>query len=222
MITRKLKEEEIGIALKLCWDVFSQTIAPGYSPEAVAEFGRTVDYNNFWPKWKNEEVYMCGTFIDERLVGACAMSRMGHIQLFFVLPVFQGQGVGKELLSNICQYARVRGGTGNLTINAVPGSVDSFSQMGFVPMAHEQIVNGIRFVPMTYDISALPESEHRAKAKKTMTTMIIITAAAMAFFYIMYGVLFSKIYRSMMYEYENDYGTEYYDDELEDSDDEWL
>ena len=42
---RRLKEEELGIALQLIWEVFEREIKPSYTEEGVQEFLKFIDYN---------------------------------------------------------------------------------------------------------------------------------------------------------------------------------
>ena len=80
---RRIKEEELGHALKLVWDVFEQEIKPSYTEEGVHEFLRFIDYNFMNELYKKGDIIFWGAF-EEELIGTVAVRPDGHISLFFV------------------------------------------------------------------------------------------------------------------------------------------
>lgn len=69
-----------------------------------------------------------------------------HIALFFVNSKYHRQGIGRKLFEVVVQNS-----TGEkITVNSSPYAVKVYKKLGFVPDSEEQIVDGIRFTPMTY------------------------------------------------------------------------
>jgi len=62
---------------------------------------------------------------------------------------YQKQGIGKSLFKIVIQKAT----KDEVTVNSSPFAVDIYKKLGFECIDHEQLVDGIRFVPMLYRIN---------------------------------------------------------------------
>ena len=100
---RRIKEEELGHALKLVWDVFEQEIKPSYTEEGVQEFLKFIDYNFMNELYTKGDIIFWGAF-EEELIGTVAVRKDGHISLFFVKNEYQGMGIGKALFQMMYNY----------------------------------------------------------------------------------------------------------------------
>ncbi len=128
---------------------FSAFVAPEYPAKGVEAF----------QAFANEEALKqrcsCGGFVftarnDDGLVGVIEMRDCRHVALFFVDAAFQGRGVGRELLALSVEECRKRNRRlKEITVNASPNAVEAYKKMGFIPGKEEQMLHGIRFVPMT-------------------------------------------------------------------------
>lgn len=144
---RRIKEEELGQALKLVWDVFEQEIKPSYSEEGVQEFLRYIDYNFMNELYTKGDIIFWGAF-EEELIGTVAVRTDGHISLFFVKNEYQGQGVGKALFQMMYNYCVEELKVKKITVNASPQSVAKYIHMGMRQMGNMEERCGIRSVPM--------------------------------------------------------------------------
>lgn len=74
-----------------------------------------------------------------------------HITLIFVLPEYQGTGVGRELfeyiLTRIRMHNRDKEEVG-VTVNAVPAATGFYSRLGFEAVSDKMYVEGIPTIPM--------------------------------------------------------------------------
>jgi predicted GNAT family N-acyltransferase len=74
--------------------------------------------------------------------------------MLFVARSHQRTGVGRTLLGTAIQLIHQQGASsGRLTVNSSPNSVEAYRQLGFSPVGPEQVVRGIRFVPMELQLS---------------------------------------------------------------------
>ena len=139
MIIRKVKEDEMQVALDLVWRVFLEFEAPDYTEEGIKEFKKSIDDL----EWINKRDFY-GAYNDNQLLGVIATKDLSHISLFFVEGKYHKQGIGKKL------YEKVKSlNTNNyFTVNSSPYAHDVYKHLGFVDTDSEQCVHGLRFYPM--------------------------------------------------------------------------
>jgi predicted GNAT family N-acyltransferase len=66
---------------------------------------------------------------------------------------FQGQGIGRELLNRAISVCRSKKPELNkLTVNSSPNSVAAYRKFNFQETASEQVIKGIRSIPMVFDL----------------------------------------------------------------------
>ena len=139
MEIRKIKAEEMPVALDLIWKTFLEFEAPDYTEEGIKEFKKAIDdeewisARNFW-----------GAFEDNKLLGLIATKEYNHIALFFVDGKYHKQGIGRSLFNKICDLNM----TGTYTVNSSPYARGVYEHLGFEYNNSEQSVNGLRFYPM--------------------------------------------------------------------------
>ncbi|MCR5570261.1 MAG: GNAT family N-acetyltransferase [Paludibacteraceae bacterium] len=141
MRVEKLDQSQKMEALELAWRVFQEFEASDYSQEGIDEF------HNFVSKVApTADMQFWGAFHGERMVGMAATRVPQHLSLFFVDKEFHRQGVGRSLFEALLREFP----TGPITVNSSPYAAPIYPHYGFVPTSGEQVVNGIRFVPMVY------------------------------------------------------------------------
>lgn len=141
MRVEKLDQSQKMEALELAWRVFQEFEAPDYSQEGIDEF------HSFISKVApTADMQFWGAFHGERMVGMAATRVPQHLSLFFVDKEFHRQGVGRSLFEALLREFP----TGPITVNSSPYAAPIYPHYGFVPTSGEQVVNGIRFVPMVY------------------------------------------------------------------------
>lgn len=144
MIVRRIIEEnDIKSALQLAIKVFMVFEAPEYPKEGVESFKASLSSKDYI-----EKLTIYGAFDDGKLVGMIATRLFGsRIALFFVDEEYQGKGVGRllfdEVVNNCCME--------RLTVNSSPYATEIYRHFGFIDDMPEQITDGIRYIPMTYN-----------------------------------------------------------------------
>lgn len=215
---RRLKEEELGIALQLIWEVFEREIKPSYTEEGVQEFLKFIDYNFIKERYDKGEFIFWGAF-EEELIGTVAVRPDGHICLFFVKNEYQGIGIGKALFQMMYNYCVEELHVKKITVNAAPQSVAKYIHMGLRQMGNLEEKNGILSVPM--EIYASPTlikpvkfDAAKKKNKKKLTIIIAVIITILIVLTVMLGVrIYKNIYHFTM-EDEQVY-------EIPDEDSEW-
>ena len=155
MEIRILRREELQAALELVWEVFEEFEAGDYSRAGIAEFRKYIDYDSIIAKFNQGKLLFWGCFDPENLLGVIATRGVNHISLLFVRKEFHRQGIARLLLQEVIKDC-LRAGAGKISVNSSPYAVEAYHHLGFVDTDSEQIINGIRFVPMVY---MLPKHE---------------------------------------------------------------
>ena len=124
-------------------DVFMRFEAPDYSDEGIKAFFDTAINNQEYM----HSLVIYGAYIDHKLVGTIATRDNGnHIALFFVDGAYHRQGIGRKLFETVVQNAT----SDRITVNSSPYAKNIYHHLGFEDTDGEQIVTGIRFIPMSY------------------------------------------------------------------------
>lgn len=142
MEIKKLEKNEINKALKLVWDVFSESEAFNYNRKGVEEFRKFLDYRDLINTF---DIY--GTYDKKELIGVIALQDGQHICFFFVKNSYQKRGLGRKLFEKVLKITKEK----EITVSAPPCSVEVMKNLGFVPTDSEQNINGIVIVPMVYE-----------------------------------------------------------------------
>ena len=141
---RILTESEREDALELAWRVFVEYESPDYSPEGTEEFKKCL----------HDETYLSGiryygAFADDRLIGLLGIrEEQAHICFFFVDGEYHRRGIGTGLFLKMREDFPKH----MITLNSSPYGLPFYRYLGFKATDGEQIVNGIRFTPMIYDM----------------------------------------------------------------------
>jgi GNAT superfamily N-acetyltransferase len=143
MEIRQLFHEQLPDVRILVSVVFMEYEAPDYSEQGIKEFFDTALNNDDF--MKNLQIY--GAYQNNSLIGIIAMRNEGsHIALFFVDGNYHNQGIGKSLFNIVKEKCKAN----KITVNSSPYAQDVYHCLGFVDTDTEQIINGIRFIPMIY------------------------------------------------------------------------
>jgi len=170
---RRLKEEELGKALTLVWEVFQEEVAPLYTEEGVREFLKFIDYNHMKDLYEKGNIIFWGAF-EEEVIGMMAVRNDGHISLFFVKNEYQGMGIGKALFQMMFNYCVEELKVKKITVNAAPDSVMKYIHMGMRQVGTEEEKCGIRSIPMEMYASPtlVKPIEFRPKKKKNKNKIV--------------------------------------------------
>ena len=139
--TRRLLSDEIKDATELMWDVFLQFVASEYSEEGIQAFRASLDDQE-----RNAAMTWYGAFENGHLVGVLCMRKPQHIGDFFVRADFQGKGHGRQLFARMKEDYTDQ----HFTVNSSPYAVPIYQKLGFRAIGPEQVVDGLRFIPMEY------------------------------------------------------------------------
>jgi GNAT superfamily N-acetyltransferase len=143
-----LEPTEAESALAVVSQSFAAQVAPDYVQEGRDLFAQVVTaaYLRSLP-YRRGFTLVAKT--GGRIVGVIAFRDGHHITLFFVLPEYQGRGVGRQLFDAAVNQLRTTSpGATKLEVHSSPIAVSIYRALGFTPVGPETVEGGIRFVPM--------------------------------------------------------------------------
>lgn len=142
-----LPGEEASASQLVC-KVFDENVAPGFTEQGCSEFKLYAAPEAMRGRIVEGAIVLAARYND-KLVGIAEIRSSQHLGLLFVDSAAQGKGIGKELIEMVFENCR-KAGTNEVTVNSSPNSRTFYKSCGFVAQDEEQLINGIRFVPMTY------------------------------------------------------------------------
>jgi len=149
-IIRKLEAEDLQNALRLVWETFLEFEAPEYSDEGIQEFRDFIDLSAVMDKQSKSELFMWGCFDENKIVGVIATKRPCHISLLFVDKNYHQKRIARTLYNTVLDYYKTNSQCSVMTVNSSLYAAEIYRRLGFVDTNTEQIVNGIRFIPMKH------------------------------------------------------------------------
>jgi len=144
IVLRDLRRGEESRACSLARQVFSETVAPGLPGDGIEEFHRYAEPLAFAARLASHHAALVATRRN-KLVGLIEIRHKRHIAMLFVAQSHRGRGVGSRLLERALTLCD----PGPVTVHAAPDAFAFYARHGFTATAPEQLVNGLRFVPMS-------------------------------------------------------------------------
>ena len=145
------EEEEIYFLIKRVFDEFE---APDYPKEGVENFYNYINPSSIQERHRENHFMLLAINSETKeIVGVIEMRTYNHICLLFVDKKHQRKGVGKVLFQSgkeIClqENPTVR----EITVNSSPYALKIYEKLGFTATSDEQLVDGLRFIPMIFEI----------------------------------------------------------------------
>ena len=150
---RLATETELGEAAVLAQEVFDEFVAPFYSQEGREEFHRYAETTALRDRNRLDHVTLIAQS-GEQIIGMLHLRQWRHVAMLFVDRPHQRDGIGRKLLGVAIELGLGRDGSARrLTVNSSPNAVEAYRRLGFSPVGPEQIVHGIRFVPMALEFT---------------------------------------------------------------------
>ena len=148
----KLQKKDIKNALDLVWIIFQEFEAPDYSKEGIEEFREFIAYNSIIEKFDKGELCFWGCIDNNDLKGVIATRGINHICMLFVYKDYQRRGIARSLFQTVKEICKSQNDINKITVNSSPYAIEFYHHLGFFDTNKEQIVNGIRYTPMSYNI----------------------------------------------------------------------
>lgn len=152
-VIEPIRPDEAEAVSRMIEDVFDRFVGPGYSDEGKTTFKQFIVPGEMTQRLTNGN-FMLTAKDGERVMGVIEMKALNHISLFFVDPEYQRQGVARRLWETVLRRClQLRAGGAGFTVNSSPYAVPIYQKLGFAITGPEQVINGIRFTPMIYNVN---------------------------------------------------------------------
>lgn len=153
MITyRPMQAADARAVSALCIRVFDEFIASTCKPEGRDAFVQDTTSAKLAERMQRNHMILA--FDEERLVGAVDMKQRGYLKLLFIERAYQGQGLGRKLLSLCIEAATLSGHRPEvLEVKSAVNAVPFYEKLGFKRQGEEEEMQGIRFVTMKLDLT---------------------------------------------------------------------
>lgn len=148
MEIRLLQRNDLAQAMELTKKVFMEFDAPDYSTEGIENFLKFIETENIYDMFDHKELYCYGYYNENEILGIIATTGRNHICLLFVDKACHRRGIATKLFSEALKY---RNKDEKITVHSSPYAFPIYRHWGFIADNEEQLVDGMRFIPMTYD-----------------------------------------------------------------------
>ncbi len=138
--------EEASQVFKLVKAGFDEFVKPDLTVEGTTEFFQAAN-GYIFDRPNNHFIFVA--YLENEIIGMIDVRDNHHICLFFVDKRFHCKGVGRHLLEQtILKCISKNPENTEIDVNSSTFAVNAYDRLGFAQTKREQLVNGIRFVPM--------------------------------------------------------------------------
>jgi predicted GNAT family N-acyltransferase len=153
----KIRKPNISDASKICSmvnSVFMKCVAPDYSEEGIDFFLKISTPAELIDKMeKGNLVYIAE--MKSNIIGVIVTRNINHISRYFVDVNYQQMGIGRKLFQHVLStLSKEHQEIEQITVNSSPFAVKAYEKLGFIKTADEQIGNGMKYIPMVYNIES--------------------------------------------------------------------
>lgn len=150
---RKLNKGEFREASDLIWSVFNEFEAPEYSNEGIYKFKEFINPDRLYENSEKGFMNFWACFDQQKLIGIIASRESCHISLLFVKKEHHHKGVARKLFNKLkTEIIENNPNIKCITVNSSPFAVQIYKKLGFALNDDEQIQDGLRFIPMKYEL----------------------------------------------------------------------
>lgn len=147
---RYAHREEWDDAMAVAWKTFLKFEGPDYSEEGIRNFYNFITESTLYKMFLNGVYQLFVAETDGKIVGIISIRENHHISLLFVDEKYHRRGVGKALISYVCNYLLTELAQERITVNASPYGVGFYHRLGFRDLGPETVSDGIRYTPMEF------------------------------------------------------------------------
>lgn len=145
---RWAKEEEWAPAMKMIWKTFLKYEGKDYTEEGVRNFFEFITDDDLYVSFLKGDYQMMVALDNERVIGAASVRSCNHLSLLFVDEEYHHRGVGRTLMTRMCEYLKREAGERYMSLNAAPYAVNFYRKLGFRTVRPEGEYSGIRVTSM--------------------------------------------------------------------------
>jgi len=147
-VIREIHKGEETKACQLVIECFSEFVAPDYGNEGVKEFLKYANPDSMQDRLEHGNFVLVAV-VNGLITGVIEVRSNNHVSLLFVKKEYQGRGTATKLLELAIRKCRLaKHDIDYIEVNSSLYAVKIYERLGFIKINTEQLVNGIRFIPM--------------------------------------------------------------------------
>ena len=145
---RWAKEEEWGPAMRMIWRTFLRFEGRDYTQEGIRNFYDFVTDDDLYVAFLKGEYQLMVALDGQKVIGAGSIRNRNHLSLLFVEEGYHRRGVGRAILTAVCDYLKQEAGEKYISLKAAPYAVNFYRRLGFRAVRPEEEYSGIRVTEM--------------------------------------------------------------------------
>ena len=145
---RWAKEEEWGPAMRMIWRTFLRFEGRDYTREGIRNFYDFITDDDLYVAFLKGEYQLMVALDGQKVIGAGSIRNRNHLSLLFVEEGYHRMGVGRAILTAVCDYLKQEAGEKYISLKAAPYAVKFYRRLGFRAVRPEEEYSGIRVTEM--------------------------------------------------------------------------
>ena len=145
---RWAKEEEWGPAMRMIWRTFLRFEGRDYTREGIRNFYDFITDDDLYVAFLKGEYQLMVALDGQKVIGAGSIRNRNHLSLLFVEEGYHRMGVGRAILTAVCDYLKQEAGEKYISLKAAPYAVNFYRRLGFRAVRPEEEYSGIRGTEM--------------------------------------------------------------------------
>ena len=145
---RGATEEEWGPAMRMIWRTFLRFEGRDYTREGIRNFYDFITDDDLYVAFLKGEYQLMVALDGQKVIGAGSIRNRNHLSLLFVEEGYHRMGVGRAILTAVCDYLKQEAGEKYISLKAAPYAVNFYRRLGFRAVRPEEEYSGIRVTEM--------------------------------------------------------------------------
>ena len=145
---RWAKEEEWGPAMRMIWRTFLRFEGRDYTREGIRNFYDFITDDDLYVAFLKGEYQLMVALDGQKVIGAGSIRNRNHLSLLVVEEGYHRMGVGRAILTAVCDYLKQEAGEKYISLKAAPYAVNFYRRLGFRAVRPEEEYSGIRVTEM--------------------------------------------------------------------------
>ncbi len=145
---RWARQDEWEAAMKMIWRTFLTFEGKDYTEEGINNFLDFITDADLYSAFLRGEYQLMVALDGQEVIGAGSVRNGNHLSLLFVDEKYHRRGVGRAILTTLCDYLKNETGERYMSLTAAPYAVNFYRRLGFRVVRPEEQYSGIRVTAM--------------------------------------------------------------------------
>jgi len=147
-VIRWAGKNEWDDAMRVVWKTFQEFDAPDCTAEGVQSFRKFITDEKLKQDFFDGRYQMAVALEKDEIVGVASLRSVNHLSLLFVEESHHKRGIGRALVSALCEYLKNEVGEKYMSLLASPYAFEFYKKLGFSQVKPQTKPSGIPVVYM--------------------------------------------------------------------------